>query len=201
MMILCEKNMQLKEGPALKCTYIRPPSTSELHCAVTASLHTNKLSYSLVAAFILPAPYSYTCSTKCCQPVLIWITFAIAPPLSSSYIASVLSRVRISEHALPCRVDNTVNITRRLRAHTVVKADKGQWWTQAKRLSVMSQVCSWWNPTPAAGRSCAGVNTGPLASVQVKAHSRAQAPGGTAAPGLGSAGDRCGRGSRALQSN
>lgn len=36
----------------------------------------------------------------------------------------------------------------------------------------MSRACNWWNPTPPAGRSCVGENTGPLASVQVKAHSR-----------------------------
>ena len=45
----------------------------------------------------------------------------------------------------------------------VGKAIRGPW---------CHDVC--WNPTPAAGRSCAGVSTGPPASVQVKAHSRKQ---------------------------
>lgn len=58
------------------------------------------------------------------------------------------------------------------QAYTVVKVDKEHWWTHARRLFVMSRVCNWWNPTPPAGRSCVGVKTGPLASVQVKAHSR-----------------------------
>ncbi len=76
------------------------------------------------------------------------------------------------KHALyPAGCTVSINIVL-LRAETVVREDKGHWWTQAKSPSVMSRACNWWNPTPPAGRSCVGVNTGPFASVQVKAHSR-----------------------------